>query len=69
MWTIMRNFQLGNEKHPTNYLVGQVVSDDEFTEEIRNTKLIPNGWIQHEPGAPQEKEKQYLSKEPYKDPE
>jgi hypothetical protein len=67
MWAILQNFQLGNENSPTNYYAGQVVSDDEFTEEMRENKLIPNGWIQHEPGAPPEKAD--LGKEPYKGPE
>jgi hypothetical protein len=67
MWAILQNFQLGNERRPVNYQAGQLVSDDEFTEEIRNIKLIPNGWIQHEPGAPPEKVT--LAEEPYKDPE
>jgi hypothetical protein len=70
MWAIFQNFQLGKEKHPANYLAGTLVSDDEWTEEIRNSKLIPNGWIQYDPGVSPEKveQKQYFAKEPYGDP-
>ena len=71
MWAILKNFQLGNEKSPTNYYAGQVVSDEEFTEELREKKLIPNGWIAFEQGVSPAKvePKQYFAKEPYKDPE
>jgi len=70
MWAILQNFQLGNENSPTKYFAGQVVPDEEFTLEMREAKLLPNGWIAFEQGAPSEamELKPYFAKGPYNDP-
>ena len=45
MWDILKAFNLGSGNNITCYRSGQSAPDEEFSAEMADTKLIPNGWV------------------------
>jgi hypothetical protein len=45
-WRITKDFKLGSEDDFKLYNAGLTVSDDEFSDEMINQKLLPLGWIE-----------------------
>jgi hypothetical protein len=53
MWEILKAFNLGSGDNITCYHPGQSVPDGDFSKELVETKLLPNGWVtKREEAAP-----------------